>query len=181
MANGQAIRSQCLMRIRRKGYRCFMRHFGTAILAALGALSCLPQLAAAQAAEVPYWASLDDEEVYMRVGPSQNFQIKWVYKRNDLPVKVIRLQQGWRLIEEMDGTQGWVFNSLLSRERHAIVVGESVTPMRELPSEDSPLRWNVEPGVVGSLGDCNEGWCEFDVDGRFGWVAENRLWGAGEP
>jgi SH3-like domain-containing protein len=137
--------------------------------------------AAAQDREVPYWASLSSAEVNMRVGPSERYRIAWVYHREGLPVKVVRLQQGWRLIEEPDGTRGWVFNQLLSRERTALVIGEGVTGLHELPDAASPLRWNVAPGVVGQLGDCEAQWCAFDIGGRNGWIARNRLWGAGEP
>lgn len=144
------------------------------------ALLLAPPLAA-QDREVPYWASLSSEEVNMRVGPSERYRIAWVYHRDGLPVKVVRLQQGWRLIEEPDGTRGWVFNQLLSLQRTAIVIGEGVTPMHELPDAGSPLRWNVEPGVIGQLGACEGQWCEFDVAGRSGWIASDRLWGAGEP
>ncbi|HSG55759.1 MAG TPA: SH3 domain-containing protein [Paracoccaceae bacterium] len=151
------------------------------IIVMLAAMCGLSQPLSAQDREVPYWASLSSPEVNMRVGPSENFRINWVYRREGLPVKVIRLQQGWRRIEEPDGTTGWVFNQLLSLQRTAIVTGEGETPLLELPEEGSMLRWNVEPGVVGKLGDCEQSWCEFDVDGRRGWVARDRLWGAGEP
>lgn len=137
--------------------------------------------AQAQEREVPYWASLSAEEVNMRVGPSERFRIDWVYHRVGLPVKVVRLQQGWRLIEEPDGTQGWVFNQLISLHRTAIVTGDDLATIRDMPQEGATLLWNVEPGVIGALGECEEGWCEFDVEGHAGWIRENRLWGAGEP
>ena len=141
----------------------------------------LGSFANAQDREVPYWASLDAEEVYMRVGPSDRYRIDWVYKRKGLPVKVIRLQQGWRLVEEMDGTQGWIWNSLISLNRHAIVVGDGVAEIREFPKQDSALLWNVEPSVSGQLGECDQGWCQIDFGGRQGWILRDRLWGAGSP
>ncbi len=137
--------------------------------------------ATAQDREVPYWASLSSREVNMRVGPSERYRIAWVYRREGLPVKVVRMQQGWRLIEEPDGTRGWVFNQLLSLQRTAVVIGDGVTGLHELPLATSPLRWNVEPGVIGELGACEAQWCEFDAAGRNGWIARDRLWGAGEP
>src|SRR6478736_3439484 len=73
------------------------------------ALLCLLLLAApaaAQEREVPYWASLRAGEVNMRVGPSENFPIDWVYRRQGLPVKVLRVNQGWRLVEDPEGTRG---------------------------------------------------------------------------
>jgi SH3-like domain-containing protein len=41
--------------------------------------------------------------------------------------------------------------------------------------------WSAEPGVVGRLGECADGWCRFEVTGREGWVRAERLWGAGAP
>lgn len=148
---------------------------------ALLAVFALAAPAAAQDREVPYWASLSSNEVNMRVGPNERYRISWVYRREGLPVKVIRLQQGWRLIEEPDGTRGWVFNQLLSLRRTAIVTGEGLTPIREEPNAGARLRWNMEPGVIGELGECEGGWCRFDVDGHAGWVEADKLWGAGEP
>lgn len=117
----------------------------------------------------------------MRVGPSEEYKIEWVYRRAHLPVKVVRVMEGWRLIRDADGAQGWVVARLLSPERTALVVGKGLASMRDGPSEGSALRWNVEPGVVGKLGDCEAGWCELMVDKRKGWVRQQRLWGAGEP
>jgi len=137
--------------------------------------------ASAQDRETPYWASMRAEEVNMRVGPSEEYKIEWVYRRQQLPVKVIRVKEGWRLIRDPDGVQGWVVGRLLNPERTAIVIGESLAPMREASSEASRLLWNLEPGVIGKLGDCGEGWCRLDVGGHKGWVRQAQLWGAGEP
>jgi len=135
----------------------------------------------AQQREVPYWASLREGEVHMRVGPSADYPIDWVYRRAQLPVKVIRLREGWRLVEDMDGTQGWIVARLLSPDRTALVVGEGPAALRASPEASAKLKWNAEPGVVGKLGACETGWCEFDVGGRKGWVEQARLWGDGEP
>lgn len=135
----------------------------------------------AQQREVPYWATIRATELYMRKGPSPDFKIDWVYKRPGLPLKVIRVAQGWRLVVDPDGAQGWVSASLLSPDRGAVVVGEGLAALRAEPNQGAQLRWNAEPGVVGKLGDCDLGWCQFDVGGRKGWVRADRLWGAGEP
>lgn len=135
----------------------------------------------AQDREVPYWATIRASVLNLRVGPSADYKIDWVYRRPGLPVKVLRLMEGWRLIEDPDGAQGWVVARLLSPERGAIVVGEGLTAMRANGSAEADIKWQVEPGVVGALGDCDEGWCEFAVGKRRGFVLEDRLWGVGEP
>ena len=137
--------------------------------------------AAAQEREVPYWASLRAGEVNMRVGPSENFPIDWVYRRPGLPVKVLRVNQGWRLVEDPEGTQGWIVARLLTPDRGAIVVGDGLAEMREAADAGARVLWRAEPGVVGALGDCDAGWCRFAVGSRKGWIRAARLWGAGEP
>lgn len=137
--------------------------------------------AAAQDREVPYWASIRGEQVNMRVGPSERFKIDWVYKRKGLPLKVVRLKDGWRLVRDHDGTQGWIISRLLDPQRTAMVMRGDPVAIRAEPRADSQLRWRAEAGVIGKLGTCRAGWCAFDADGRSGWVREERLWGAGEP
>ncbi|WP_235829523.1 SH3 domain-containing protein [Croceicoccus estronivorus] len=120
-------------------------------------------------------------KINMRVGPSEAYRIEWVYERPSLPLKVLRIKEGWRLVQDADGDKGWVVARFLTRDRTAIVIGEGDAPMRAEPSRLSPLLWNVEPGVVGKLGDCETGWCRLDVTGRVGWMPQDRLWGPGEP
>ncbi|MCB2075116.1 MAG: hypothetical protein H6917_09940 [Novosphingobium sp.] len=150
-----------------------------ACIAVLIGLAGVP--AGAQEREVPYWASIRVDEVNMRVGPGGSYRVAWVYRRKQLPVKVVRLMQGWRLIEDPDGDRGWMLGRFLTLDRGAIVTGEGLADMREQADPASPLMWRVEPGVVGKLGDCESGWCAFDVGGRAGFVSQSRLWGPGEP
>ena len=168
-----------MKRIARAGYfRAMFKRFTLLLVAAFATLSAP---LAGQDRDVPYWATIDTEELYMRVGPSQEYKIEWVYRRDGLPLKVIRVVDGWRLVRDHEGAEGWVNSNLLSATRGAIVVGEGLAAMRESPTDNAKLKWNAEPGVVGRLGDCEAGWCEFDVAGREGWVRAERLWGAGEP
>lgn len=142
---------------------------------------CLALLVAplrAQDRTLPYWATLRYEKVNMRVGPSNEYPITWVYVRKGLPVKVVRIREGWRLVEDHQGEQGWIAASQLDPARGAMVVGEGVVDLRAQPNPSSALRWRAEPGVVGKLSTCREGWCEVDVAGRKGWITATRLWGA---
>ncbi len=147
----------------------------------LGLFLSLALPAAAQDREVPYWASINTEELNMRVGPSMEYRIDWVYRREGLPVKIVRVVDRWRLIEDAEGTRGWVSSNLLNLQRGAVVIGEGLAPIRDMPSAGGKLRWNAEPGVVGKLGDCEANWCEIDIAGRAGWIEQGRIWGAGEP
>ena len=142
----------------------------------------LPFTAAhSQDREVPYWATLRANEVNLRVGPSEDYRIDWVYRRKGMPVKVIRVLEGWRLIEDPDGARGWVVSRLLSPDLGVMVTGKNPAPMREDADLNAAIKWRLEPGVVGTLRDCSDNWCEITVGARRGYVQQDQLWGAGEP
>jgi SH3-like domain-containing protein len=149
------------------------------MLAAALALA-LPALAQ-DSAKVPYWASIRSGEVNMRAGPGEDYRIAWVYHRPMLPLKVLRMKEGWRLVRDPGGTQGWVLARLLTRQRTGFVQGKEPADMREAGNPEAKLLWRLAPGVVGLLGDCDKGWCAFTVGPRKGFVEQSQLWGAGEP
>ena len=157
--------------------------FFPSLLAGLLALGASAPSLAADTDTVPYWASLRGREVNMRVGPGEDYRINFRYHREDLPVKVLRKMEGWRLIQDPDGARGWMLARFLKPERGAIVVGAKGSPpeMHESADPNSRLLWRLEPGVTGKLGDCAEGWCKFDVGGRAGYLREDALWGPGNP
>ena len=137
--------------------------------------------AAAQEAEVPYWASIRAPEVNMRAGPGEDYRISWVYRRPQLPIKVLRLKEGWRLVQDPDGAQGWMLARFLTRQRGGYITGKDHAEMRESAEAGAKLLWRLEPGVTGLLGECQNGWCAFSVGERKGYVEQARIWGAGEP
>lgn len=145
------------------------------VLAAAAAALAVPGRAAA-ADDVPYWASLTADTVNMRVGPARDYKIAWLYKRKLLPVKVVRLHEGWRLVEDPDGARGWILSRFLSRKRTALVTAGA--DLRSAPGGAQRL-WRVERGVVGTLGDCRGGWCRFDTNGHAGWIRADAVWGDG--
>lgn len=155
----------------------FLRRFLPVV--ALFALA-LPALAQ-DAAETPYWASIRVGEVNMRVGPGEDYRILWVYKRPLLPLKVLRIKEGWRLVRDPDGAQGWVLARFLTRQRTGIIQGRDPAEMRAAGSSDAKLLWRLAPGVVGTLGNCDKGWCGFTAGPHQGFVPQAKLWGAGEP
>ena len=150
----------------------------TILVAAAAALSAPLR---ADDPKTPYWASIRSDEVNMRVGPGEDYRIAWVYYRQHLPLKVLRLKEGWRLVQDPEGAQGWVLARLLTRERSGFVSGQQPAEMHEQANGNSRLLWRLAPGVVGKLGDCGSGWCWFSVGPRLGYVEQTRVWGAGEP
>jgi SH3-like domain-containing protein len=124
----------------------------------------------------PYWASISAGEARMRTGPGRQFPASWMYKRANLPVKVVATYPNWRKVEDPDGALGWIQANLLSADRTALVVGE-IASLRDKPNGAGRIIFRAEPGVVGRISDCGNGWCKFDVTGRMGYVETSNLWG----
>jgi SH3-like domain-containing protein len=157
-----------------KGFRQII-----AVAAALAlAVGAFAAPLAAQDRTLPYWAALRYETVNMRVGPSEEYPIVWVYQRKGLPVKVVRVREGWRLVEDHEGTQGWISASQLDPERGGMVIGTGLAEVRAAADPASAVRWRAEPGVIARMKKCKAGWCEVDIGGRKGFIAAERLWGA---
>lgn len=149
---------------------------GTSV--ALGLAS--PAVAAADLHQPPYWASLKANEVYMRVGPGEDYRVNWIYRRQHLPLKVLRIMQNWRLVQDPEGARGWIMVNMLVIGHDGFVTGKDPAEMHEMTDRNSRLLWRLEPGVLGKLGDCGSGWCRFTVNGRTGFVRQDTLWGAAE-
>jgi SH3-like domain-containing protein len=173
------MRTRGLNRHGASGYRAGMQGFRFIAAIGLAFVFALAPLAAQDRA-LPYWASLRYEEVRMRVGPSAEYPVEWVYKRKGLPVKVVRVREGWRLVEDPEGTQGWIASSQLDPARGGVVIGGGLAEVRAAASAAATVKWRAEPGVVARLKACREGWCEVDIAGRKGWMDAARLWGS-EP
>lgn len=149
-----------------------------ALILAAAVLALVPASAQRQR-QTPYWASISAGQAMMRTGPGQNYPGTWLYVRADLPIRVVEVYQNWRRIEDPDGTRGWMMVSLLSDTRTAIVRGSEPQALHEQPDSSSPVRYRAEPGVVGRISRCENGWCYFDVRGRAGFIRTDMIWGIG--
>ena len=143
-------------------------------------LLTLATTASAQDKKPPYWASIASGEAMMRSGPGRNYPGIWLYKRRDLPVRVVQTYPNWRKIEDSDGTQGWMLVTLLSDRRTAIVKPGEPRDIRIKAEANAPVRYRAEQGVVGRVEKCDGTWCRIEIGKRKGWIAEGEIWGVSE-
>jgi SH3-like domain-containing protein len=147
------------------------------VLAALLAAFALGPAAAQQERRAPYWASIAAGKAMMRAGPGRNYPATWLYVRADLPVKVIETYPDWRKVRDPGGETGWMLQRLLSDTRTALVTGKEVRSLHEAPDEASKISYRAQPGVVGRISHCGDGWCRLDAGGRKGYIRTDFLWG----
>jgi SH3-like domain-containing protein len=171
------------------------RRFAAALVAAF-ALSCLGAAGAVAQAKgtdialgrgsvtglpVPRFVSLKADRINVRSGPGRDQDVRWVYTRAGMPVEVIAEYGNWRRIRDWQGGEGWVYHSLLSGKRTAVVVPTLKTdlvPLYYSPDTTSAVVARLEGGVLGRLQSCTGTWCEFKGKDFDGWIMQVRLWGA---
>ena len=151
------------------------RTFTLAAVATLGL--ALGPADAQQERKTPYWASISANKAAMRTGPGTNYPATWLYVRADLPIKVVETYPSWRKVRDPDGGTGWMLQRLLSDERTALVTGKEPRAMHLEPRESSKLSYRAEPGVVGRISKCADGWCLLDVGGKKGFIRTEHFWG----
>jgi SH3-like domain-containing protein len=136
--------------------------------------------AAAQDKQPPYWASIASGQAMARTGPGKNYPGVWLYQRRDLPVRVVKKYENWRLIQDPDGVQGWMLVTLLSDRRAGIVKPGEPRDIHVKPDPASPVRYRAEHGVVGRIDKCRDSWCRIEIGNRRGFIRAADIWGVGE-
>jgi SH3-like domain-containing protein len=136
--------------------------------------------AAAQDKQPPYWASIASGQAMTHTGPGRNYPNVWLYQRRDLPVRVVKKYDNWRLIEDPDGAQGWMLVTMLSDRRTAIVKPGEARAIRVGPNDSAKVEYNAEHGVVGRISKCSEGWCRIEIGNRRGFIRTSDIWGVSQ-
>jgi SH3-like domain-containing protein len=145
---------------------------GTDIALGRGSVTGLP---------VPRFVSLKADRINVRSGPSRDQDVQWVYTRAGMPVEITAEFENWRRIRDWQGAEGWVYHSLLSGKRTAVVVPRLKTdlvPLYARRDVKSAVVARLQAGVLGKLDSCTGTWCEFSGKGFDGWIMQVRLWGA---
>jgi SH3-like domain-containing protein len=148
------------------------RAAGTDQALGTGAVSGLP---------VPRFVSLKSDRVNVRGGPNKDQDVRWVYTRAGMPVEVTAEFENWRRIRDWEGSEGWVYHSLLSGKRTAVVVpklNSELVPLYESRDTQSAVVARLQSGVLASLKSCDGNWCEISGKSFGGWIRQDRLWGA---
>ncbi len=129
---------------------------------------------------VPRFVSLKADRVTVRGGPDKDHDVSWIYTRVGWPVEITAEFENWRRIRDADGSEGWVYHSLLSGKRTGAVQMKSKTDLATLhadPNDQSPVTAQLQVGVLGTVKRCTGAWCEISGQGFDGWIAQNELWG----
>jgi len=142
----------------------------------LGAKSGLP---------VPRFVSLKPDRVNVRSGPARDHDVTWIYTRAGLPVEITAESENWRRIRDWEGSEGWVYHSMLSGRRTGVVKAKEpkgLVPLFAKGDAATDVVAQLQSGVLGWVKKCAGGWCRFTGQGATGqsfdgYIAQERLWG----
>jgi SH3-like domain-containing protein len=129
---------------------------------------------------VPRYVSLKSDHVNVRAGPTKENDVSWVYTRAGLPVEVTAEFENWRRVRDSEGAEGWVYHSLLSGRRTAVVTmktKDGLAPLYDSADPNSIVTARLQAGVVAQVRKCGSGWCRVSGNNFDGWIQQQRLWG----
>jgi SH3-like domain-containing protein len=129
---------------------------------------------------VPRFVSLKSDHVNVRGGPTKDNDVSWIYTKSGLPVEITAEFENWRRVRDSEGSEGWVYHSLLSGKRTAVITTKSKDELAQLhdrADDSSAVAAQLEAGVVANVRRCSGTWCRITGTGFDGWIEQERLWG----
>ena len=118
---------------------------------------------------------LKNDKVNVRYGPSFDYPIKYIYKKINLPVKVIDKKENFRRIIDNKKNSGWIHISQLKQSKSFITVSNKIL-FKEPTKFSKPLA-KIETGRLLIVKECDRNWCLVETKSFKGWVDEENLWG----
>ena len=129
---------------------------------------------------VPRFVSLKSDRVNVRGGPNKDQDVRWVYTRAGMPVEITAEFENWRRVRDWEGAEGWVYHSLLSGRRSAVVtpkIKDELVPLYDGPEAEAAVVAQLQHGVLATLKSCTGAWCRISGKEFDGWIRQERLWG----
>ena len=164
------------------GRICSMAVLAAAMLGVLGgaAYAAKDSVTTTSGLPIPRYVSLKSDHVNVRAGPTKDNDVAWVYTRAGLPVEITAEFENWRRVRDSEGAEGWVYHSMLSGRRTAVVTMKSrdeLAPLYDRADPGSAVAARLQAGVVTQVKKCWSGWCRVTGNGFDGWIEQQRLWG----
>ena len=137
-------------------------------------LFCLTVLISSSFAEETF-VSLKKDKVNVRYGPSFDSDIKYVYKKINLPLKQIDKKENFRRIIDLKNNSGWIHISQLKKNNSVITTKNKI--LFKKPSSFAKPIAQIGKGRLLIVEKCEEKWCKIKSDDYEGWIKTNDIWG----
>ena len=122
------------------------------------------------------FVSLKKSKVNVRYGPSFDSDVKYVYKKINLPIKQIDKKENFRRIIDLKNNSGWIHVSQLKKSNSVIATKDKVL-FKKPTSFAKPLAL-LKKGRLLILKKCEKKWCYVNTGNYQGWINKSDLWGS---
>ena len=119
--------------------------------------------------------SLKKNKVNVRYGPSFSSDVKYVYKKINLPIKQIDKKENFRRIIDHKKNSGWIHISQLKKINSLIPLKDKI--LFKKPSNFSKPLAKIKKGKVLIVQKCEEKWCKIKTEKFKGWIKNKDVWG----
>ena len=119
--------------------------------------------------------SLKKNKVNVRYGPSFNSPVKFIYKKINLPIKLIDKKENWRRIIDLKNNSGWIHQSQLKKVNSIIPLQDKVL-FKKASNFSRPIAL-IKKGRVLIIQKCEINWCKIKSKKFKGWVKTDNVWG----
>tara|TARA_B100000315_G_C14389640_1_gene501302 strand:- start:52 stop:501 length:450 start_codon:yes stop_codon:yes gene_type:complete len=130
----------------------------------------------ASANENDYYLILKNNKVNVRYGPGFNYQIKYIYKKKNLPIKVIDKKENFRRIIDFKKNSGWIHISQLKKGKSVILLKNQI--LFKKPTKYSKPILKIAKGRLLLVKKCKKKWCRVKTENYTGWIKSEKVWGA---
>ena len=120
--------------------------------------------------------SLKKSKVNVRYGPSFDSEIKYIYKKINLPIKQIDQKENFRRIVDLNNNSGWIHVSQVKKSNSIIILENKI--LFKKPSNFSKPILRLEKGRMLVIKKCSGNWCNAQTDNYRGWITTNNIWGS---
>ena len=128
------------------------------------------------AQENNYFLMLKNKKVNVRYGPSFDYPIKYVYKKIELPLKVIDKKENFRRVIDHKKNSGWIHISQLRSSRSMITISGKI--LFKKPTKYSKPLAKLDQGRLLKVIKCKEKWCFIKTGDYSGWIIkDSNIWG----
>ena len=121
------------------------------------------------------FVSLKKNKVNVRYGPSFDSDIKYVYKKINLPLKQIDQKENFRRIIDLKNNSGWIHISQLKKNNSVITIQNKV--LFKKPSSFAKPIAQIEKDRLLIVDKCLGKWCKIKSSDNEGWIKTNDIWG----
>ena len=133
----------------------------------------IPFITSSNAGEI--FVSLKKNKVNVRYGPSFESDIKYVYKKINLPLKQIDKKENFRRIIDLKNNSGWIHISQLKKSNSVIATKDKV--LFKKPTSFAKPVAQIKEGRLLIIKKCEQNWCRI-TSGEFeGWIKTDNIWG----